>query len=165
MDLMHVHLSETLVFPSFHIGSKTDERQLFTRHDKYTLSRREKRERCSGNFMMVHRVLNQELRWELPPLVLSTSIPVLAPRTKHDGQLPASSCAPTLTLTSNTMMRSAGNFLNQFVQVRTATDPHPRDLMACVQVFLLHVVDACTSALNVSVAGLAKPQGDTDRFP
>ena len=60
------------------------------------------------------------------------------------------------------MMRSAGIFLNQVVEARTATDPHPRDLMACVQVILLHVVDACTSALNVSVAGqvtpLAKPQ-------
>ena len=118
--------------------------------------------------MKVHRVLGQELRWELPPPVLSTSIPVLAPLTKHDGQFRAGSCAPTPTLTSITMMRSAGTFLNQVVEARTATDPHPRDLMTCVQVFLLHVVDAFTSALNVSVAGqvtsLAKPQGDTDRF-
>ena len=31
------------------------------------------------------------------------------------------------------MMRSAGTFLNQVVEARTATDPHPRDLVACVQ--------------------------------
>ena len=65
-------------------------------------------------------------------------------------------------------MRSAFFFLNHVVEARTATDPQQRDLMACVQNFLLHVVDACTSALNVSVTGqitpLAKPQGDTDRF-
>ena len=32
-----------------------------------SFSRRVKSERCSGTFVRVHRVLNQELRWELPP--------------------------------------------------------------------------------------------------
>ena len=103
------------------------------------------------------------------PSVLSTCIPVLAPLTKHDGQLRVGSCGPTFTLTSIIMMRSAGTFFEAGGRSSHTTDPHPRDLMACVQVFLLHVVDACTSALNVSVAAqvtpLAKPQGDTDRFP
>ena len=55
-------------FPFFSCRKqKRDERQFFfTRHGKHTLSRRVKPERCSGNFMRVHRVLNQELRWELP---------------------------------------------------------------------------------------------------
>ena len=59
-------LSDTLVFPSFHVESNADDTQLFMTHGKYTLSRRVKPEHCSGNFMTVHRVLNQVLRWELP---------------------------------------------------------------------------------------------------
>ena len=42
MAFMHVHLSDTLVVPSFHVESKADERQLFTTHGEFSLSRRVK---------------------------------------------------------------------------------------------------------------------------